>query len=117
MSFEVEFGLPGAKPYEYVHIKVTGETLADLLENLNQLDGPTVECIQLSQREWADIIVHGGKYQPKPQPTQTAVFTEKPMTSKQKEDLVVSELGAKVVDVQQKPWERPAPGTVNVNLL
>jgi len=123
MSFEVEFGLPGARPYEYVHVKVSGETLPDLQLELAQFDSELARQLRELHRQAADIMVHRqtpGASAPVANPDRTSISITEDVpraVAPTAEELITTELGGKVIEVTEnvKPWERPKPAaTVNL---
>jgi hypothetical protein len=124
MSFEVEFGLPGSKQFEYVHFKVTAETVEGLNENLDTVSDILMAKISDIHRASADILT-GKRPVPSTKPFDIADSNQlaevfkgmphvmSPNDTRSAEELITQELDGKVIEVEQKPWERPAPAVVD----
>lgn len=106
MSFEAELRLPAKQQYAYINVTIKSDSIEEFKRDLAAVDEQMVFNL-FSIHNKACSIVSGN----------ATLGVSRPSDTRTPDELVTQELDAKVVSVEEKPWNREKPAAQEVNFF
>lgn len=116
VAFEAELRLPARQQYAYINITVKGETIEEFNKNLGEINADMAAALKAAHDQATAIVMAKPNLPPSVSGMSLAEILPPPNAvhdTRSAEELITQELDGKVVDVEEKPWERPAPAVVD----